>query len=165
MINSTIFMQLNKSEKEKWLPKLFDLLYDNMRLIAPSNLSYEQEKAIWLSKVSPALDKDPRQIILGFVDDDLSGYIQYYTRDQLLMVEEIQIKRDYQRTFLFYHFCKYLSQLLPDNIQFIEAYADKRNLNSQHIMKKLGMKVLEEKEETPLVHFSGTIEIAKKIFM
>ena len=39
-----LFSWLNKQEKALWLPKLFDLLYDNMSVIAPSGLTYEQVK-------------------------------------------------------------------------------------------------------------------------
>ena len=82
------FTYLDKTQKERWLPVLFDLFYDNMRHIAPSELPYEQEKKQWLTEVSPALEKAPRQIILCFADDALAGYVQYYTNGNLLMIEE-----------------------------------------------------------------------------
>ena len=41
------FCQLNKAQKEAWLPRLFDLLHENMHVIAPSGLSYADEKALW----------------------------------------------------------------------------------------------------------------------
>ena len=59
------FTYMNKNEKEKFLPQLFDLLYDNMREIAPTELSYEQEKEQWLGNVSPALDKPARQVMMN----------------------------------------------------------------------------------------------------
>lgn len=68
-----MFCYLDKSEKDHWLPQLFDLLYDNMRSIAPSGLSYEQERKEWLAAVSPALEKAPRQIILCFVGEELAA--------------------------------------------------------------------------------------------
>ena len=61
------FCYLDKTEKDQWLPRLLDLLYENMRSIAPSGLTYQQEKDQFLAAVSPALDKAPRQIILCFV--------------------------------------------------------------------------------------------------
>ena len=33
------FAYLDKTEKERWLPQLFDLLYDNMQAIAPATPS------------------------------------------------------------------------------------------------------------------------------
>lgn len=157
-----MFMYLNKKEKDYYLPLLFDLLYENMQSIAPSGLSYDQEKEDWLSTVSPALDKAPRQIILCFVDGELSGYIQYYTRAQMLMVEEIQIKKEYHRTLLFYGLCKYLLSVVPNNLETVEAYADKRNLNSIRLMKKLGMHICNEEPDSAFVHMRGS---AKKIYL
>ena len=61
--------RLNKKEKDQWLPRLFDLLYENMHRIAPSGLNRDQEREQWLSQVSPALDKEPRQVLLCFADD------------------------------------------------------------------------------------------------
>lgn len=159
-----IFCCLDKSEKDHWLPQLFDLLYENMQAIAPSGLSYEQERKQWLSAVSPALEKTPRQIILCFVDEKLAGYIQYYIREQMLMVEEVQLKKKYHRTCLFYKFCKHLMSVLPDNLQIVEAYANKRNRNSICLMKKLGLHPCEADTDSPFVHMRGATEAVYKRF-
>ena len=151
-----MFLHLDKGEKDHWLPVLFDLLYENMSVIAPSGMSYEDEKAQWLSQVSPALDKAPRQIVLGFAEEELVGYMQYYLRQQMLMVEEIQLKREYQKTSLFYGFCKYLASVVPEDLQTVEAYADKRNLNSICLMERLGMTACET--DTQFVHMRGRVE-------
>lgn len=156
------FTYLNKQEKEYWLPRLFELLYDNMQTIAPSDLSYDAEKAEWLANVSPALEKAPRQILLCFAQEELVGFVQFYTRQELLMVEEVQLRKDYHRSFLFYHICKHLMEILPTGITVVEAYAEKRNLHSQQIMKKLGMEILEA--EGPFVHLRGQAATIRKFF-
>lgn len=150
-----MFCYLDKSQKDYWLPHLFDLLYENMRSISPSGMSYEQDRNQWLAAVSPALEKAPRQIIMCFAGTELAGFMQYYIRDQLLMVEEIQLKKEYHRTMIFYRFCKHLISVIPDNLQTVEAYADKRNLNSIRLMEKLGMQILEEDPVSPFVHMHG----------
>ena len=147
------FSYLEKSQKEQWLPVLFDLLYENMQEIAPEQIPCEQAKQLWLKEVSPALDKAPRQIILCFSDDELAGYLQYYTNGKLLMIEEVQIKKEYQRTTLFYSLCKYLNNMLPREIEIVEAYADPRNAPSRKLMTRLGMA---EKDEGKFIHFSGS---------
>ncbi len=157
-----VFSYLNKAEKEVWLPKLFDLLYGNMSSIAPSGLSYEKEKEEWFSEVSPALDKPQRQIIIAFVDNEPIGYAQYYTRERVLTVEEVQIAKEYQRTLIFYRLCRYLSDALPSDIEYIEAYADRRNVNSQKMMQKLCMKTIEMPEDSPFVRFFGSAENIKR---
>lgn len=159
-----MFLFLNKQEKDIWLPKLFDLLYENMQAIAPLEGGYWEEKEKWLSEVSPALDKAPRQILLCFVDGQLAGYMQYYTREQLLMVEELQITKEHQKTCLFYQLCKHLLSVLPSQLQTIEAYADKRNQNSIRLMEKLGMQACESAEELPFVHMCGPINTIYRLF-
>ena len=147
------FTYLNKKEKEKILPKLFDLLYDNMRGIAPANLTYEQEKKQWLGTVSPAIDKSARQIMMCFADEELIGYIQYYINGKLLMVEELQLKQKYHCTLTFYRFCKYFIDTLPADIEYVEAFADKRNINSQKLMHKLGMEFIDNNSD--FIHLRG----------
>ena len=155
---------MDKAEKDIWLPILFDLYYENMSKIAPSGSSYQQERTDWLAEVSSALDKEPRRVLLCTKDNALLGYIQYYTRDDLLMVEEVQIARDYHRTFLFFRMCRFLSQHIPPQIQFIEAYADRRNIHSQKIMRKLGMVPISYDENSIFVHLRGHAETARKRF-
>lgn len=154
------FTYLNKQEKEYWLPQLFDLLYDNMKTIAPSGKSYEAEKAEWLGNVSAGLEKAPRQVLLCFAGGELAGFVQFYTRAELLMVEEVQLRKTYHRSFLFYRICKFLRNSLPTEITVVEAYAEKRNLYSQKLMQKLGMEVIAE--EGPFVHLRGQLEPMRK---
>ena len=146
---------LNKSEKYTWLPRLFDLYYINMCSIAPSVLSREDERTQWLASVSPALDKAPRQILLCCSDGLLSGFIQYYTRGELLMIEEVQLTTDCQHSTVFLGFIRALIRQLPREIRYVEAYADKRNRRSIDLMHRLGMQELTEAEGSPFLHFKG----------
>ena len=162
MKKSITFTRLNKEDKEQWLPQLFDLFYENMQSIAPSDLPYEQQKQQWLGEVSPALEKAPRQIVLCFVNDTLAGYIQYYTNQNLLMIEEIQIAKACQNTTLFYSLCKHFATVLPADLETIEAFALKQNLNSRNLMQKLGMTQIDEHEN--FVHLRGSVQSIKRLF-
>ena len=146
------FSLLNKQDKMRWLPELFDLLYENMCDVAPSDLSRECEKALWLEQVSPALDKAPRQILLCFADRELAGYLQHYIRGDVLMVEELQLKRKFHSTFVFYRFVKHFLPMIPGEVAWVEAYADKRNRLSQKLMTRLGMQLIAQ-GDSPFVHF------------
>ena len=152
------FCQLNKAQKEAWLPRLFDLLYDNMRKIAPSGLSYADEKALWLSQVSPALEKAPRRIILCFSGEELAGFLQYYTRGELLVVEEVQLKKQFQGTFLFFRLCKFLASVLPEGLETVAAYADRRNGRSIRLMEKLGMAPDPQEQQDTFLRMQGPIQ-------
>jgi len=156
------FSHLDKSQKDIWLPRLFDLLYDNMKSIVPSGLTYEEEKNEWLSNVSPAIDKAPRQIILCLDRDNFAGFMQYYIRSDLLMIEEIQFAKAHQRTTAFYRLCKFLRNYIPESIKYIDAYADKRNANSVLMMKKLGMVELKTDNHDSYLKFRGILEPIRK---
>ena len=104
------FLFLDKQKLDLFLPRLFEILYSNMSLIAPTNNSYEDDFEIWSSHIIPAIQKEQRQIVLMYVDNKLVGYFQYYTNSDTdsLMMEEIQINKEFQGTGLFSEFYNWL---------------------------------------------------------
>ena len=159
MKTNYIFEFLDKSKVSEILPSLFDILYDNMEKIAPFDKSFEQAKLEWTQQVAPAMKKDTRQLVLMYNNNTLVGYAQYYTNKTIFMIEEIQLKSKYQRTLLLYEFCRYMKSILPNQITYIEAYADKRNVNSQKLMQDLNMKIIND--DGKYYHFQGFINKAK----
>ena len=151
----TELLFMNPKEKDVWLPRMFTLYDSNMRRIAPSGLPFEREREAFLRELSPALDKAPRRVLLACSGDRLLGYIQYYTRDTLLMIEEVQVDREYHRTRLFYRMCCAVAAELPEGISTVQAYADRRNLDSVAMMNRLGMKVIGDPSASPFLHLSG----------
>lgn len=133
------FAFLDKTCLDKMLPLLFDILYANMSVIAPSGESYEDDRKQWLAAVRPAMEKGPRQIILMYEGEHLAGYFQYYVNHGTFMVEEIQLVREYQSTTLLLGLFRFLSRVLPADVECIVAYAHKRNLHSQAVIRRLGM--------------------------
>lgn len=156
---------LDKEREMALLPRLFDLLYENMKEIAPSELDYESEKAQWLSCVTPALAKDPRKIVLIFAGTELAGFMQYYVNAGVFMVEEIQIRRDYRASSVIMALWKFVGQIVPADTECIEAYADYRNLKSQRLMQKLGMEPVGRTADDQYIHFRGKypIEITRTV--
>ena len=148
---------LDKEKELHLLEQLFDLLYENMRPIAPSDLPYEEEKHQWLSQVGPAMAKAPRQIVLVYDGEDLAGYLQYYINRGLFMVEEIQLRPNCRSTSHFSSLWKFMARVIPEDTHIIEAYADPRNLVSSHLMKKFGMTVVEEDSDGHFLHFRGSL--------
>ncbi len=135
------FLFLDKQKLDVFLPRLFEILHSNMSLIAPTNNSYEDDFEIWSSHIIPAIQKEQRQIVLMCVESELVGYFQYYINSDTdsLMMEEIQIKKEFQGTGLFSEFYNWLIKNLPKDIMYVEAYANKKNLKSQSILKHLGL--------------------------
>ena len=149
------FEFLDKSCPDQMLPRLFDILHTNMRSIAPTGKSYEDERQQWLAAVAPALEKAPRQIILMYAGEELSGYFQYYVNGGTFMVEEIQIVENWQSSNLLLGLIRFLWQVLPEDVETIAAYAHKENHRSQAIIGKLGMEQVEESRNDDFWFYSG----------
>ena len=157
------FSYLDKSKKSEYLPLLFDALYSNMQYIAPSGLTYEDEKSEFLREVGSALEKEPRKIVLCYSETELVGFLMYYTRENLLMIEELQIVKKYQRTRALKLLCKYMMKNLPENIEHIESFVHKSNVNSISLQKWLGMEITEEINDTLLRLQGNAAKIKSKI--
>ena len=147
------------------LPILFDLLYENMDKIAPGEGTYSEQKETWVSEVSFALRRPSRQILMFCHLGEPVGFVMYYFRSGMLMVEELQLKRSVQRSLAFLSCCRSMCYLISEGVETLEAYADRRNLASIRMMQKLGMTVLDDGEGTPFVHFRGDYQTVKKHFV
>lgn len=158
------FRYLPKPPSPAILDEIFDILTTNMRAIAPTGMTYEEDKAQWLSCVPPALEKDARQIILIYDRDELIGFFQYYvTADHsVFMMEEIQFKPAYHGNGLFGDLYRYLIPRLPADIQAVEAYADKRNKKSLAVLSHLGLTVMGENKNGISYHLRGSYAELKK---
>mgnify|MGYP002519291598 CR=1 FL=1 len=158
------FRYLQKPPTPDVLDEIFDILAANMRVIAPTGLSYEEDKAQWLSCVPPALTKEARQILLIYDRDELIGFFQYYvTADHsTFMMEEIQFKEAYHGSGLFGDLYRYLLPRLPADIQAVEAYADKRNAKSLSVLGHLGLTVIGENKNGISYHLHGNFARLKE---
>ena len=135
---------LNKENEIGMLRELFDILYRNMESIAPSQGCFQEEKAEWIDCIGAAMKKPPRQMLLLYAGDTLAGFCMYYINGDAMMVEEVQIRREYQRTVMAAELFRYIRHHLLPNVCRLEAYADRRNTASQHLMKKLGMEQIDD---------------------
>ena len=87
--------------------------------------------------------------------ETLAGYFQYYINEGVFMVEEIQLMPAYQSTTLLLALFRYLSKMLPEDAQYIAAYAHKKNFHSQSIIKKLGMELAGENKNGNSYFYRG----------
>ena len=156
------FRFLDSKQAETILPQMFDILFTNMNNIAPTGNSYDEDKAMWLSFMFSSVNKGPQQILLMYSDEELVGYFQYSIDGNTLFAEEIEIRPDYQRTFLFTLFFRYLMSIMPKNIEYIKANIHKDNLNSQTIAGKLGMQIVGENKNKISWHLIGPVDKFKK---
>lgn len=154
------FCNFDSSKAETLLPQMFDILSMNMSKIAPTGNSYEEDRKIWLSYMMPSLKE--KQILLMYVGEVLAGYFQYSMDKNTLLIEEIEILAEYQRTLLFYHFLKCMSKIIPENIEYAEAYINKSNYNSQRIAQKLEMQIVGENTNGHSFRYRGKLSSFNK---
>ena len=149
------FKFVEKNSPVKILPELFRILYDNMSLITHTGGSFEEDFAVWRKYIVPAIGEEQRQIVLMRCDRDLAGYFQYSASDEVFMMEEIQIKPEYQGTGTFRALYLWLEDKLPKDIVYVEAYSNKGNLKSQRILEHLGLKPAGENKSGSSYRYRG----------
>ena len=71
------------------------------------------------------------------------------------MMDEIQIKQEYQGAGVFSAFYSWLIQRLPMALQTVEAYASKLNEKSQNILEHLGLSQVGESKNGSFFHYKG----------
>jgi len=146
------FEYANKADTESILPECFHLFYENMREIASLG-TYDDEFAAWYSEVCPALRKTPRQIVLMYDTEKFIGFFQYYVRGGELVMEEIQISREYHGSGIFCEFYTWLVEALPRDLEFVRAYTHHSNTRSQGILCHLGLSTSDSSGE--FIEFRG----------
>lgn len=154
MINTT-FCYLNKSDFSSISQKLFDILADNMEVIAPTGNTRENDYKCWYEGVSNGLKRNERQIILIKETDKFIGYFQYYTNADTFMMEEIQIKPEYHGKNIFRELYGFLISKISEDLKYVEAYANIANHKSIGILEKLGLKKVGTNKSGRSFHFKG----------
>ena len=133
------FCALEEMDREEMLPALFRILYRNMNGIVPSDQDYEADERAWMAYILPSLEEGDTKVILMYRENSLAGYFQYRIVGDTLCADEVEVKEEYQRTFLFFRLCQYLRCSLPENVRYVSSYVNKKNDNSIAIHEKLGM--------------------------
>ena len=135
-----IFEHHFKDIPQEQIPRMFDILAGNMRIIAPTGDSYEEDRRIWQAEAVPAFE----HVILIFDDDRLAGYFQYRLQDNTLRMDEIQFAKPYQGTGLFKRLYQYITTIIPQETQHVAACANKMNQMAQNILQYLGLQRIGE---------------------
>lgn len=155
------FCYLRKSQFDQYAERLFEILNANMRTIAPTGNSYEEDFSLWYSAVANGLKRENRYIILVFERPTgrIIGFFQYYTNEQTFMMEEIQLAADYQgKDSVFRKLYGFVLEKIDKDITYVKAYADKKNNKSRGILGKLGLAEINENEVGTIIHFRGRYE-------
>jgi hypothetical protein len=152
------FTLLDKRMAEYYIKPMFDILYENMSVIAPTGNGYEKDFGLWSQTMSQNLLNENRNIILIHEDYFLVGFFMYSVANKnVLKMEEIQILPDYRnKNNIFRQLHDFLIPLLPHDIKIVDAYAHKLNRKSQGILGHLGLRRVGENKN--YIHFQGKYE-------
>ena len=149
-----IFEHHFKDIPQEQIPRMFDILAENMRIIAPTGDSYEEDRKIWLAEAVPAFE----HVILIFDDDRLAGYFQYRLQDNTLRMDEIQFAKPYQGSGLFKRLYQYLTTIIPQDTQHVAACANKMNQKAQNILEYLGLQRIGENKNGKSFIYNGAYQ-------
>lgn len=149
------FGYLNKPDFPVIAQTIFDILADNMSVIAPTGNSREEDYNSWFDAVSSGLKREERQIILIKSNNKIIGFFQYYINADTFMMEEIQFKPEYQGKGAFRDLYGFVLSNIKIDIQFVEAYANIKNTKSIAILQKLGLSNIGLNKNGRSYHFKG----------
>lgn len=158
------FQFADKPVGEPVITEIFKILRGNMELIAPTGSAFEEDFAVWREYIVPAMGEEQRQIVLMFCGGELAGYFQYDIREDSFMMEEIQIKPEYQGTGMFRELYRWLENELPAGLGSVEAYSNKNNVKSQKILERLGLRRLGENKSGSSYYYKGSCRELWKSF-
>jgi RimJ/RimL family protein N-acetyltransferase len=154
-MNHFIFKQMKNEDIPIYTNEIFSILANNMREIAPTGNTYEEDYKIWLNCAVPAWCEGKCSVILIFDGDILCGYFQYSFSGTTFRMEEIQFKPKYQGSGLFAELYHHLTTIIPADTKNVEAFANKENIKSQAILKHLGLINIGENKNGRSFHFKG----------
>lgn len=156
------FTYLNKPDFSAIANEIFNILADNMEIIAPTGNTREEDYKCWFEGVSDGLKRDERHIILIKNSHNIIGFFQYYINADTFMMEEIQFKPEYQGKNVFRKLYGFLLPNISKDIEFVEAYANITNHKSIGILEKLGLKKIGMNKNGRCFHFKGNYSDLKK---
>ena len=143
------FSCLDKNCIWSYMPKLYNILHANMSIIAPTGNTYEEDYISWSKANAEEIKSPQRGIILIHANNEIVGFFKYsIPSNEVFFMEEIQISIEYQQRYgIFRLLYLYMAKILPDSIEYVYAYSNKRNLKSQAILQKLGLVIIEERKK------------------
>ncbi len=158
------FGYVNKSEFSAVADDIFNILADNMSVIAPTGNTREDDYTCWYGCVTDGLKRDERQIILIKDNGNIIGFFQYYINKDTFMMEEIQFKSEYQGEGVFRALYGFVIPRIRDDIKFVEAYASISNSKSIGILEKFGLINIGLNKNGRSYHFKGSYSDLMKWF-
>jgi len=128
------------------LPRMFTIISQNMREIAPTGSTLEEDRASWTQAMHEELHHPDQHWIFIFSGEELAGYTLYRIVGDTLHMDEIQVAKGFQGDGR--AFPMLMGKLLEDasaaGTETLVSYANRRNLKSQRILSAMSLKVYGE---------------------
>ena len=134
---------------------IFNILADNMTVIAPTGNTREEDYNCWYGCVSDGLKHNERKIVLIKDNNVIIGFFQYYLNEDTFMMEEIQLMPEYHGKGVFRALYNFVIPHIKDDIKFVEAYASVTNSKSIGILEKFGLINIGLNKNGRSYHFKG----------
>ncbi len=157
------FRSIKDTDINITLDLLFDILHGNMSIIAPTGESYDDDKAMWVSGVTQALTNPNRSIVIINSGDETIGFFMYSVSSNLLKMEEIQFVPEFQGNGVFRALFNYLFNLIPEEVEHVEAFANKKNIKSQRILEHLKLENVGENKNGNSYRYYGEYQNMKDV--
>lgn len=156
------FEFLDKTDFSQKSKEIFDILADNMTVIAPTGNTREEDFDCWSDSVSEGLERTERKIVLIKRYNELIGFFQYFTNEDTFRMEEIQLKPEYHGKGIFRKLYGFILPKIDDSIEFVDAFANIQNEKSIAILEHLGLKNVGLNKNGRSYHFKGQLKNLKE---
>ncbi len=154
------FRYLPKQDFSRYAPALFGILHSNMSVIAPTGNSYDEDFHAWSDVFGHAfVERIERSMVLIEADGILVGFFAYACKDHTFRMEEIQFSEEYKGKYgLFRRLYDFVTNDLPEDLLYVEAYAHTSNTKSIAVLHTLGLKNIGTTPNGNCFHFKGAYE-------
>ena len=129
------------AEKQKLmgtLPVIFEIVYENMTAIIPSDNDKESDYFLWKESVIKNIESGNTRYVLFYRGEKLIGYFQYRVESEFFYMDEMQVIKEEQGRGALGKVFAFLLPTLPNSVTTAVAYTNKRNEKSKNILLHLG---------------------------
>lgn len=163
-LSNLSFEYLNNTDFSAVAVDIFDILADNMTAIAPTGNAREEDYSCWYAGLTDALELDSRQLIIIKDSGNIIGFFQYSVNNNTFMMEEIQLRPEYQGKGVFRALYGFVIRHISAETEFVEAYANIGNGKSIGILQKFGLQNIGRNKNGRSYHFKGSYSSLLKWF-
>jgi len=136
----------NRGEIVPLLPRMFGIIAANMREIALTGNTIEEDRISWTQAMHEELRSPDKHWIFVFSGETLAGYTLYRIAGDTLHMDEIQVAKGFQRDGK--AFPMLMGKMLRDakeaGVHKLHTYVNRQNTKSRGIVQAMGLAAIGE---------------------